>query len=245
VNKVWLTVGALALGALGLAFVLRSQANNAKTVMLEPNKTVKSTKLKTKNSSAKAAGSLEDLTKNAPEPRAVTTDAIVVPPKPAPIVSSTPEVVIEKPKVSRPKPVAVNETPKQIVKPVPKIPKPIEKPQVSSTVKETPPASNEALNATVEKNETSSTIREKPVIAETSPSVPVPSLPLRRSPGSVSIQAGAFKNADNAQALRVQLNSQGFNASVEVGEDGISRVIVGPYPNEETAREAASKISSR
>jgi hypothetical protein len=222
VNKILVTAGVLALGALGLAFVLKGQANNAKTVTLEPSTVVKRAK---PNSSIKPAGSLEDLTKNAPEPRAVTTDAIVVPPKPAPAVSSAPEVVSAKPEVVKTEPegriqtpVAVNETSSQTAKPVPELTKPIE-PPVSSTI-ETPETS-------------SATVVEKPAITETNSSVPVPSLPLRRSPGSVSIQAGAFKNADN------------FKTSVELGEDGISRVIVGPYPNEETARDAMSKISSR
>jgi cell division protein FtsN len=233
VNRILVTAGVLALGALGLAFVLKGQSN-AKTVTLEPSTVVKRAK---PNSSIKPAGSLEDLTKNAPEPRAVTTDAIVVPPKPAPAVSSAPEVVSAKPEVVKTEPegriqtpVAVNETSSQTAKPVPELTKPIE-PPVSSTI-ETPETS-------------SATVVEKPAITETNSSVPVPSLPLRRSPGSVSIQAGAFKNADNAQALRVQLSSQGFKTSVELGEDGISRVIVGPYPNEETARDAMSKISSR
>jgi cell division protein FtsN len=238
VNKLFVMVGVLALGALGLAFVFRNQSSNAKTVTLEPNKVVKRAK---PNSNIKPAGSLEDLTKNAPEPRAVTTDAIVVPPKPAPTVSSAPEVVSAKPEVVKTEPevrirtpVAVNETSNQTAKPVPELTRPIEQPQVSSTVK-TPTVSTETSRTTV----------EKPVTSEPNPSVSAPSLPLRRSPGSVSIQAGAFKNADNAEALRVQLIGQGLKTSVELGEDGISRVIVGPYPNEETARDAMSKILSR
>ncbi len=237
-NKVLVTAGVLALGALGLAFVLKGQSSKAKTVTLEPNKIVKSAK---PNQGIKSAGSLEDLTKNAPEPRAVTTDAIVVPPKPTPVVSSIPEVVSAKPEVVKTKPevrtqtpIATKQTSSRTAKPVPEITRPIEQPQASSTV-ETPKASTETSSAAV----------EKPVTTETSSSVPAPSLPLRRSPGSVSIQAGAFKNADNAEAMRLQLTSQGFKTSVELGEDGISRVIVGPYPNEETARDAMSKISSR
>jgi cell division protein FtsN len=231
VNKIVVTIGILALGALGLAFVLKSQPGNAKTVTLEPNKVIKPAK---PNSSVKSAGSLEDLTKNAPEPRAVTTDAIVVPPKPAPVVSSAPEVVSTKSEVITPRPVAVSKPPSQVIKPVPEITKPIERPQVSSTA-QTPTVSSETPSAAA----------EKPVIAETNSSAPAPVLPLRRSPGSVSIQAGAFKTAEYAETLRAQLSTQGFKASVELGEDGISRVIVGPYPNEETARDAMSKISSR
>jgi cell division protein FtsN len=117
---------------------------------------------------------------------------------------------------------------------VPEITKPIERPQVSSTA-QTPTVSSETPSAAA----------EKPAIAETNSSAPAPVLPLRRSPGSVSIQAGAFKTAEYAETLRAQLSTQGFKASVELGEDGISRVIVGPYPNEETARDAMSKISSR
>jgi cell division protein FtsN len=228
-------VAFLALGALGLAFVFRNQTSNAKTVTLEPNKVIKSAK---PNSSVKSAGSLEDLTKNAPEPRAVTTDAIVVPPKPTPTVSNASEVISAKPEVVKAKPeVRVStpvETSSQVTKPVPEITKPIEQPQQVPSNAETPTASTETSNTA-----------EKPVTTETNSSVPAPALPLRRSPGSVSIQAGAFKNADNAEAMRVQLSSQGFKTSVELGEDGISRVIVGPYPNEQTARDAMSKISNR
>jgi cell division protein FtsN len=234
VNKILLTTGVLALGALGLAFVLKGQTSNTKTLTLEPKKIVKSIK-SNKNSSVKTVGSLEDLTKNTPEPRAVTTDAVVVPPKPEPSVSSAPKVVSAKPKITTQTPVASNQTSSQTAKPVPELSKPIEQPQVSNTTVETPTASNETSSAPV----------EKPVITETNLSAPTPSLPLRRSPGNVSIQAGAFKNADNAEALRVQLSSQGFKTSVEVGEDGISRVIVGPYKNETAARDAASRISSR
>ncbi len=226
-----MTVGVLALGALGLAFVLKGQPSTAKTVTLVPNTVIKSVK---PDSSIKAAGSLQELTKNAPEPRAVTTDAIVVPQKPAPVVLSAPEVVSAKPEVTPPTPIAVSETPSQTTKPAPEILKPIEQPQISSSA-QTPTAGTESSSATV----------EKPVMRDSNSSVPVPALPLRRSPGSVSIQAGAFKNADNAEAMRVLLTSQGFKTSVELGEDGISRVIVGPYPNEQTAREAMSRISSR
>jgi cell division protein FtsN len=263
VNKILVMVGVLALGALGLAFVFRSQSQNAKTVMLQPSKVSKTAKPTHKNSSVKSAGSLEDLTKDAPEPRAVTTDAVVVAPKPASSVTTTPEAASpsEKPvrqssSVANKTPVKVTATPTEVAKPVPEISKPVEKPQISATIEKP------QVSTTIEKSRTSSAEEkptpskepsslavEKPVTNETtsSDSTPTvtPTLPLRRSPGSVSIQAGAFKNADNAEGLRAQLVSQGFKVSVEVGEDGISRVIVGPYPNEETAREAANRISSR
>ncbi len=230
-NKIWLMVGILALGALGLAFMFTNQTGTAKTVTLEPSTVIKGVK---PNSSVRPAGSLEDLTKNAPEPRAVTTDAIIVPPKPEPAVSSTPEVVGAKPEVTTPTPVAVSETSSQVTKPVPEISKSIEKPQVSSSA-QMPRVSTEPSSATTQES----------VTTQTTSSVPAASLPLRRRPGSISIQAGAFKNADNAEALRVQLISQGFNTSVDLGEDGILRVIVGPYPNEQSAQDAARKISSR
>jgi cell division protein FtsN len=231
-------LGVLALGALGLAFVLKSQPSTAKTVTLEPNKIVKSVKPNAKNPSAKQVGSLEDLTKNAPEPRAVTTDAIVVPPKPAPTVSSVPEVVSAKPEVTTP--VAVSENSSQTVKPAAELSKPIEKPQVSSRV-EAPKVSS-TIETPTSSDQSSSIAVQKPATVETAANAPAPILPLRRLEGSVSVQAGAFKNADNAEVLRAQLSSQGFKVSVEVGTDGISRVIVGPYPDEKTAREATNKI---
>ncbi len=244
-NKLLVTVGVLALGALGLAFILRSQPNSAKTVTLQPNKVLKTAKPTRKNSGLKSAGSLEDLTKDAPEPRAVTTDSIVVPPKPSSNVTTTPEAANTSPKVVQQAPVNTNEAPTQAAKTVPEISKTVEKPQTSSTI-EKPQVSSTQENLTPSK-EPSNLAVEKPVSTAEAPTepTPTPSLPLRRTEGSVSIQAGAFKSADNAEGLRAQLVSQGFKTSVELGEDGISRVIVGPYPNEEAAREAASKISSR
>ena len=125
-NKVWIGLGVLALGALGLALVLKGQPSTAKTVTLEPSTVVKSAKPKR---GIKPAGSLEDLTKNAPEPRAVTTDAIVVPPKPAPTVSSVPEAVTAKSEVTTPV-----TTSGQVIKAVPEITKPIEQAQISSRI---------------------------------------------------------------------------------------------------------------
>ena len=233
-NKVIVIAGVLALGALGLAFVFKNQAvENTKTVMLEPSKVLKTAKSSAKN--LKSVGSLEDLTKGTPEPRAVTTDAIVVPPKPASSASSS---------VVSQTPVAANETSTEATKTVP---------ELSSTARE--PLST---------NETSNQKETKPVVTDSSNQISLqatpdnsnpntssqtlpettPKLPLRRSEGSVSIQAGAFKNAENAASLRAQLESKGFKTSIELGTDGISRVIVGPYPNQDAAQVAASKISN-
>ena len=250
-NKLFVIAGVLALGALGLAFVLQNQPEkNAKTVMLEPTKVLKTAKSSAKNANIKSAGSLEDLTKGAPEPRAVTTDAIVVPPKPVSSATSTSKPASSEPASSEPTsasssvvsptPVAANQTSDQATKTVPELSSTIEKPtstNQTSNLKETTPTVTDPSNQT--------NVQAATDIKPSSTSETPPTLPLRRSEGSVSIQAGAFKSAENAEGLRAQLEDKGFKASVEVGSDGISRVIVGPYPNEQTARAAANRISSR
>ena len=241
-NKVIVIAGVLALGALGLAFVLKNQAvENTKTVMLEPSKVLKTAKSSAKN--LKSVGSLEDLTKGTPEPRAVTTDAIVVPPKPASSADTSEPANASSSVVSQ-TPIAANETDTQTNKTAPEIASTAKErvPNIeTSNQKETKPvvtnSSNQiSLQATTDNSNPNTSSQTLP---ETTPK-----LPLRRSEGSVSIQAGAFKNAENAASLRAQLESKGFKASIELGTDGISRVIVGPYPNEDAAQAAASKISN-
>ena len=81
--------------------------------------------------------------------------------------------------------------------------------------------------------------RQKP--ARVAPVVKRSSLPLRRNPQNVSVQAGAFKSQENAQKLANRLLSAGVKARTEFGE-GFYRVIVGPYRDEATARAASRGI---
>ncbi len=227
-NKLLAMITVLALGALG--FVLfRQRPNQTKTVMLEPVSVLNAANSIVKNTSAKSAGSLRDLTRDTPKPRPVTTDA-VVPSTPKP--SSKFVQTTKQPETVTPRVEVV--TPRVEPKITPTLQTPPEKPVEVRT----PP-----------KPETTS-IQPAPTsqAASSSSSVitaPAPTMPLRREPGKISIQAGAFKNPTYAQTLSDQLSKQGLNASVELGKDGISRVIVGPYPTEEAARAVATKISGR
>ena len=240
-NKVLAIAGVLALGALGLAFVFKNQpVENTKTVMLEPSKVLKTAKSNAKN--LKSVGSLEDLTKGTPEPRAVTTDAIVVPPKPA-SSADTSEPANASSSVVGQTPVAANETSTEATKTVPELSSTAREPLSTietSNQKETKPV---VTNSSNQISLQATTDNSKPNTSQTQPET-APTLPIRRSEGSVSIQAGAFKNPENAASLRAQLESKGFKTSIELGTDGISRVIVGPYPNEDAAQAAASKISN-
>ena len=240
-NKVIVIAGVLALGALGLAFVLKNQAvENTKTVMLEPSKVLKTAKSSAKN--LKSVGSLEDLTKGTPEPRAVTTDAIVVPPKPASSADTSEPANASSSVVSQ-TPIAANETDTQTNKTAPEIASTAKErvPNIeTSNQKETKPVvTNSSNQISLQATPDNSNPNTSQTLPETTPK-----LPLRRSEGSVSIQAGAFKSPENAASLRAQLESKGFKTSIELGTDGISRVIVGPYPNEDAAQAAASKISN-
>jgi cell division septation protein DedD len=67
------------------------------------------------------------------------------------------------------------------------------------------------------------------------------SLPLRRDASSVSVQAGAFKNLENAQKLTSRLQAAGIRAGVEKGKT-MYRVLVGPYATESDARAAARGV---
>lgn len=69
-------------------------------------------------------------------------------------------------------------------------------------------------------------------------------LPVRNSSQGWAVQAGAFKNASNATALRDRLLKAGLAARVETGADGVSRVLVGAYANAESARAASASVAA-
>ena len=85
------------------------------------------------------------------------------------------------------------------------------------------------------------TRKPRPAVASRAPVTTRSSLPLRRNPRNVSVQAGAFKSQENAQKLANRLLSAGVKARLE-SADGLYRVIVGPYKDEVTAKAAARGI---
>jgi cell division protein FtsN len=67
-----------------------------------------------------------------------------------------------------------------------------------------------------------------------------------RADGAVwRLQVGAFKSAENAEALRQKLSEGGLSAKVVLGDNGISRVLVGDYPSREAAQADNAAVSSR
>ena len=50
------------------------------------------------------------------------------------------------------------------------------------------------------------------------------------SGGEYSLQVGAFRSSDNATRFAARLRTLGYSARVENGQDGLSGVVVGPYP---------------
>lgn len=69
-------------------------------------------------------------------------------------------------------------------------------------------------------------------------------LPVRNSAQGWSVQAGAFKNASNATALRDRLLKLGLAARVEVGTEGVNRVLVGAYATAEAAKASSATVAA-
>jgi cell division protein FtsN len=250
-SKFWGLIAILLVAALGAATFLKS-GQTGKTITLEPATVMKTSKYAKKIPSIKTAGNLEALTRDAPEPRPVTTDALVVPPKPVgtPTVTSGAasgsSVAPTSVEPASPEPVRAKSVNAKSVnaKPSTRVPEtttdvPKSTPEISSTK---PKTIQNIQPSSVTPEQTAETVAPSP---ETPAVQDAPSLPLRRETTGVSVQAGAFKTATNAEALRAQLAERGFKTSVELGADGISRVIVGPYSNETLARDAATKILGR
>jgi cell division protein FtsN len=245
-SKFWGLIAILLVAALGAATFLKS-GQTGKTITLEPATVMKTPKYAKKIPSIKTAGNLEALTRDAPEPRPVTTDALVVPPKPV----GTPTVTSGAASGSSVAPTSAEPTSPEPAsaksvnaKPSTRVPEtttdvPKSTPEISSTK---PKTIQNIQPSSVTPEQTAETVAPSP---ETPAVQDAPSLPLRRETTGVSVQAGAFKTATNAEALRAQLAERGFKTSVELGTDGISRVIVGPYSNETLARDAATKILGR
>ena len=75
------------------------------------------------------------------------------------------------------------------------------------------------------------------------PAIPS-ALPVRNSAQGWAVQAGAFKNALNATTLRDRLLKLGLSARVEIGADGVNRVLVGAYVNAEAAKAASASVAA-
>ena len=69
-------------------------------------------------------------------------------------------------------------------------------------------------------------------------------LPVRNSAQGWSVQAGAFKNASNATALRDRLLKLGLAARVEIGTDGVNRVLVGAYSSASAAKASSATVAA-
>jgi rare lipoprotein A len=80
---------------------------------------------------------------------------------------------------------------------------------------------------------------------ETIASTPAPTIPVRQDASGYLLQLGAFANNVNAQALieRIanQLTALGVEARVRQN-DNLFRVVVGPYPTREDARQVADRL---
>ena len=64
------------------------------------------------------------------------------------------------------------------------------------------------------------------------------------APGSYW-QAGAFKQAAQAQPVLQTLREGGMPASLKTGDDGLVHVMVGPYPDAAALSKARNELISR
>ena len=81
--------------------------------------------------------------------------------------------------------------------------------------------------------------------SETNTAAATPSaLPVRNSAQGWAVQAGAFKNASNATTLRDRLLKAGLAARVEIGADGVNRVLVGAYVSADAAKAASPTVAA-
>ena len=119
------------------------------------------------------------------------------------------------------------------------VPEPSERPSDATTPSDatlpstssSDPASDSSTNAAA---------NTAAIIAAATPSA----LPVRNSAQGWAVQAGAFKNASNATSLRDRLLKAGFAARVEIGADGVNRVLVGAYVNAEAAKAASVTVAA-
>jgi rare lipoprotein A len=83
---------------------------------------------------------------------------------------------------------------------------------------------------------------------ESTAAAPAAAIPVRQDTTGYSLQLGAFANNANAQALVERIANQiaavGVEAKVRQG-DGLFRVVVGPYPTRDEARQASDRLRSQ
>jgi rare lipoprotein A len=83
-----------------------------------------------------------------------------------------------------------------------------------------------------------------PAVAASEPAVAAP-IPIGREPAGYVVQLGAFANNGNAQAFVAHLVNQiaplGVEAKVHE-EGGLFRVVVGPYPTRDGAKQTADRL---
>ena len=125
--------------------------------------------------------------------------------------------------------------PRATPKPAPQ-PAPLE---TSEIIPETKPVAPEPRVTTTPEPRATTPVAPKP--ETTAPSAP--SLTVRQDAGTWSVQAGAFRTSANAETLRAKLIAAGFTARVGVGEDGISRVLVGSYATSAEAKAKSYEVS--
>ena len=64
-------------------------------------------------------------------------------------------------------------------------------------------------------------------------------------PAGWYIQVGAFKNKGRAKTYGLQFSSHGYQPLFEDGDDGLTRILIGPYTSEEKAVLTRIKISEQ
>jgi cell division protein FtsN len=147
--------------------------------------------------------------------------------KPAPSVKPRPTEIIEPretPKLPAPRPATTSPAP-------------------SSSPSQTSTASAKVPSTAPAPSRPSSSARQFQDLD--TPPAPVKLLTPRADGLVWRLQVGAFKSADNADALRVKLIENGLSAKVVQGSDGISRVLVGDYASREAAQADNKAVSSR
>jgi cell division protein FtsN len=153
-------------------------------------------------------------------------------PQPAPKLEIKPAPVV-KPRPTQPV------TPRE----QPKLPVQRAETSPSSSSQTTTSSSNQTTASSVTQNTTLSSSRDFQDLDK--PPAPTKILTPRADGGTWRLQVGAFKSANNADALRVKLLENGLSAKVLRGEDGISRVLVGDYATREAAQADNNQVSSR
>ena len=116
------------------------------------------------------------------------------------------------------------------------VPKPSERPNDAAT------PSDATLPSSGPASDSSST--ESGSTAAISTAATPSALPVRDSAQGWGVQAGAFKNASNATALRDRLLKLGLAARVEIGAEGVNRVLVGAYVSAEAAKTSSATVAA-